>query len=301
MLITSETLHALFTAYNAEYKTGFNAVTPRYLEIASKTKSVTSESIYPWLGQFPMLREWLGDRHIKSMEIHDFTIKNRKFESTVSVPRDKIEDDHYGTFAPVFQQMGRMTAAHPDTLIFPLLKAGFTESCYDGQYFFDANHPSKDENDNEVIVSNRQDGSGEPWFLIDGTQPFKPLVWQERLPYEFQQITDPKNAHVIMRDEYIYGVRGRANAGFGLWQLAYGSKAPLTMDNYALARETMQKLRGDRGQLLGITPTLLVCGPANEKAARSVLKSQLVLESGATAPIPNVWVDTADLLITPYL
>lgn len=39
---------------------------------------------------------------------------------------------------------------------------------------------------------------------------------RQRLPYEFQQITDPKNAHVIMHDEYIYGVRGRAYAGSAL-------------------------------------------------------------------------------------
>lgn len=116
-------------------------------------------------------------------------IVNRKFESTISVSREKIEDDQYGIFAPVFQQMGRMTATHPDTLIFPLLKSGLTESCYDGQFFFDTNHPSKDEKDRDVVVSNCQPGTGDPWFLIDASQPFKPLVWQERLPYESSSST----------------------------------------------------------------------------------------------------------------
>lgn len=65
------------------------------------------------------------------------------------------------------------------------------------------------------------------------------------------------------------------------------------MDNHALARKTMQQLRGDRGQLLGISPSTLVCRPANETAARSVLKAQTILESGASAPSPNVWFGTA--------
>ena len=31
-----------------------------------------------------------------------------------------------------------------------------------------------------------------------------------------------------MTDEHVYGVRARVNAGLGLWQMAYASKAPLT-------------------------------------------------------------------------
>jgi len=27
-----------------------------------------------------------------------------------------------------------------------------------------------------------------------------------------------------VRDQYIYGVRARYNAGYGLWQMAYGSQ-----------------------------------------------------------------------------
>jgi hypothetical protein len=36
-----------------------------------------------WLGQFPKMREWLGDRVINSLAMHGWTITNRRFESTV--------------------------------------------------------------------------------------------------------------------------------------------------------------------------------------------------------------------------
>lgn len=43
------------------------------------------------------------------------------------------------------------------------------------------------------------------------------------MPYEFQSITDPSHEHVFKNGEYIYGVRARVNAGFGLWQLGHGA------------------------------------------------------------------------------
>lgn len=68
-----------------------------------------------------------------------------------------------------------------------------------------------------------------------------------------------------MTDEYLYGVRARANAGFGLWQLAFGSRAPLTAANYAAARASMSSIKGDQGRVLGIRPNVLVVPPALER------------------------------------
>lgn len=217
--------------------------------------------MYPFLGQWPGLREWIGDRVIDSLSAHEFTIKNRKFESTVSVPREKIEDDQYGLFGTMFEQMGRVTKQHPDKEVFGLLKQGFSTPCYDKQNFFDADHPTGDENGNTITVSNMQDGTGPIWYLLDTAQPVKPMVWQTRIPYDFQAIVASNDKYVFLKDEYVYGVRARVNAGFGLWQLAYASKAALNADNFAAARQFMAELRGDRGQILGVegnTPSRLV-------------------------------------------
>ncbi len=296
MIISQGNLDALFLAYGAEFKTGFNAVDPNAFKIAMKTKSVTSASIYPWLGQFPSLREWIGDRISNAMSTYGFTIENLKFESTLTVPRTTIEDDQYGVFSPMFQQMGRAAAEHPERLIFDLLLNGFTNTCYDGQPFFNLNHPISVGNDGEVVLaSNCQPGSGAPWFLFDASQPFKPLIWQERLPYEFQSLNDPKSEHVILRDEYLFGIRARSNAGYGLWQLAFGSKADLTVENYDAARQAMQQLRGDQKQLLGIKPTTMIVGPSMESAARSLLKAETI------AATSNIWLGSVDLIVTPFL
>jgi phage major head subunit gpT-like protein len=42
---------------------------------------------------------------------------------------------------------------------------------------------------------------------------------------------------VFLNDEFIYGIRSRCNAGFGLWQLAFGSNAGLNATIYAPERK----------------------------------------------------------------
>ena len=124
----------------------------------------------------------------------------------------------------------------------------------------------------------------------------RPIIWQEREKYEFQQITRSEDQHVFMNDEYIYGVRARVNAGFGLWQLAFGSKAALTPANYAAARAAMMGFKADGGRILGVTPTVLVVPPALEEAALNLLNTE-TKDGGGTNP----WKGTAELIVTPYL
>jgi len=111
---------------------------------------------------------------------------------------------------------------------------------------------------------------------------------------------------VFWRDEYIYGVR--ANAGFGLWQLAFGSKEALTADNYEAARQAMMALKGDGGRPLNILPDTLVVPPSLEGAALRLTNngSRIVtVNNGAGTVTPvavtNEWAGTAKPIITPWL
>ena len=155
--------------------------------------------------------------------------------------REAIEDDQYGTYSNIFRMMGSMTAVHPDEMVFPLLAHGHEWECYDGQYFFDADHPVTDETGNvTTTVSNNQTGAGLAWFLLDTSKPIKPLIFQERIPYVFQSMTQETDETVFMRNEFLYGVRARVSSGYGLWQMAYRSKAELNEANYEAARSAMQ-------------------------------------------------------------
>lgn len=61
------------------------------------------------------------------------------------------------------------------------------------------------------------------WFLASTKRAIKPLVFQVRQKPNFVSMTNDTDENVFYRKEYVYGVDARYNAGFGLWQLAYGS------------------------------------------------------------------------------
>lgn len=61
------------------------------------------------------------------------------------------------------------------------------------------------------------------WLLLDCTKPLKPFVWQPRKKPVFVSQTDPNSDDVFNKGEYAFSVEARGAAGYGHWQLAYGS------------------------------------------------------------------------------
>lgn len=66
-------------------------------------------------------------------------------------------------------------------------------------------------------------GSDTAWFLMCTTMPVKPLIYQQRKKPKFVSKTNETDDNVFMSKRFIYGVDSRGNAGFGFWQMAYGS------------------------------------------------------------------------------
>lgn len=296
MIVNADTLDLVFKGFKTVYTDAYLAAEVHWDKIAMTVPSQGADETYGWLGHFPQLREWIGPRHVQSLKAHGFTITNRDFESTVAVRRNSIADDKLGVFKPAFSEMGQLARLHPEELIMGLLANGFTEACFDGQSFFDTEHPVTTAGGTTELVSNMQDGAGPAWFLLDTSRAVRPLIWQERQPYEFTSMTDPTNPHVFMNAEFIYGVHARVNAGFGLWQLGFGSKAALDVTNYAAARAAMMDFRADGGRKLGITPKVLVVPPELEEDGLKLVNATNN-DAGAT----NVWAGTARLIVSPWL
>jgi len=296
MIINNANLTRLAVAVKAAFNTGFRGVTPLWQKVATKVPSTTGTEEYAWLGQFPRLREWIGDRHIKNLEEHGYSIKNKKFESTVGIPKDNIEDDTYGVYNPMFEEMGHAAASHPDELVFALLAAAFSTKCYDGQFFCDTDHPVGNETDGESSVSNMQAGASAPWFLLDVSRPLKPLIFQSRKDYDLVAMTKADDETVFMRDMFRYGVDARCNVGFGFWQQAFGSKAALDAANFGAAFAAMEGFKSDEGRPLRIKPNLLVCGPSNRAAAQALIGTKTLAGGGDN---PNY--QAVEILVVPEL
>ena len=301
MIITPATLTALMTTFRREFDAGVTSVEPAWNKVATLVPSTTKGNTYGWLGQFPQMREWIGDRVVKDMQAHGYEILNKNWESTVGVPRPDIEDDNLGIYLPIMREMGRAAAIHPDELIYPLLAAGGSTLCYDGQNFFDDDHPvyANVDGTGAMTATSNQDIPGTPqtpWYLLDVSRAIKPLIYQQRKPPVFTAMTSNDDERVFNRNEYRYGIDARNNVGFGFWQMAYKSQQPLNATTYAAARQAMMGFKADGGRPLAIRPTLLVVPSTLESQALEVLKKERDA-AGAT----NVYHNSAELLVTPWL
>ena len=275
MIINRANLQSLYIGFKTNFQGAFDAAASEWSRIATEVPSTTKTNEYGWLGNFPNMREWIGPRAVQSIQNHGYALKNRPFELTVGVDRDDIEDDNIGIYKPMMEEMGRSAKAHPDQLVFgELLGGSFATACYDGQNFFDPDHPVIDAGGSEISVSNMQAGDGPAWFLLDVARPLKPFIFQKRKAPEFVAKTDPETSDRVFEEkEFVYGVDYRGTVGHGFWQMAYASKAELNEANFNAVYDAMTSLKGDHGRPLGIKPGLLVVSPQLRVAADTVLKN----------------------------
>jgi phage major head subunit gpT-like protein len=141
MQITPSNLTWLFNNWNLMFQSGYDETAPWWSQIATMKSSTTEQESYAFSSRVMQLREWVGEREMRSVGTYLQTIVNKDFESTVEVDRNKILDDTYGIFDFPMRDLGRAARKWPDVLLLNALQNGQTQACYDGQNFFDPAHP----------------------------------------------------------------------------------------------------------------------------------------------------------------
>lgn len=311
-VVTSSLVSALRVGFQREFQDALSSAPSQWDKLSTRVPSSSASNTYGWIGQFPKLREWSGDRSFKNIKEHGYSVMNNLYEATVDIPRTAVEDDDIGVYAPLFREMGYAAGTHPDEIVFGLLKNGMSGTCYDGKAFFAVDHPvypNADGSGDAETVSNwlrpaAVDGTvtdGTPWFVLDVSRPLRPFIFQERTAPELQVITNPDNDYVFMKDKIPYGIRYRCNGGYGFWQQAVCSTQELNAANFAAALEAMQSFRADGGRPLGLgfggeAGTMLVVPPSLQSAARRVVSAEQDPDGGS-----NIWYSAATLLVSHWL
>jgi phage major head subunit gpT-like protein len=303
MLVNKTTLTAVFVAIKTIFNKAFSGAPSQWEKTCTKVPSGTGTENYDWIDAFPKMREWVGDKVIRKLKGHEYSIKNKPYEATVEVKRDDLEDNTTGLYSMQAQSAGQSAKQWPDELTTALKNNAFTGLCYDGQYFYDTDHPVGGSAEFPVRnVSNKgtaplswaslalaeasygaarlaimsmTDDEGRPlalipdtlevppalettanalmnnekfaddkpnpykgqckvvvnplltsatqWMLHCTSQPVKPFIFQVRKEPVFVSQTSMESEDVFMRGSFKFGVEARGNAGYGLWQMSYGS------------------------------------------------------------------------------
>lgn len=281
MIVNETSLSILTQAVNATFLRGLGRVQPTFEGLAMTLPSTTAENVYPYLRDLGNIRKWLGDRVVQNLAKGDFRIVNEDFEETHGIPRKAVEDDQYGLYSMLFEQTGLNVAQFPDKLVYGHLKTGFNAIGPDGQYFFDVDHPVGKPG-SEVSVSNFMGGSGEAWFIADGSQVYKPMIYQPRKAFNLVTLFNETDRNVFFNKEFLWGVDGRSGVGFSpFWQLMFGSKQNLDATNVRATLTAMARQFNDAGEPIDVKGDTIYVSPNLQEQANDLF-NKATLNTGET-------------------
>lgn len=143
-MLQSSQLASTRVGLNAIFQASFNAVNASslwYQSLATEQNSTDASELYYFQNVFPRLEKWVGVRTFNKIKLDDYLLTNESFQGGFEIPTEVIEDDKLGSFTGATQNLGQRAKLWPNDLIRAAVIAGGSSLCYDGQYFFDTDHP----------------------------------------------------------------------------------------------------------------------------------------------------------------
>ena len=116
---------------------------------------------------------------------------------------------------------GRALGLVPNLLVVPPALEGVARSITQSDFINGSTNTMK--GTAEALVVPQLAGKDTAWYLLCTTRPIKPLIYQQRKKAKFVSKTAENDDNVFFQKTYLYGADSRGNAGFGFWQMAYGS------------------------------------------------------------------------------
>lgn len=154
MELTPANIRTLRTSFNKSFQKGYDETDTFWQKYATMVPSASRSNTYGWMASLPGMKEWTGDRVVENLSAHSYEILNRHWEQTIEVDRNDIADDNMGVYSMKFEMAGTAAANHPDALVEDLFTLGNSTLCFDGQFFFDTDHPVNGKNTDAGTYSN---------------------------------------------------------------------------------------------------------------------------------------------------
>lgn len=248
-IVTPDFIQSLWVTLDYRFQQAMTQAESFYDKISTEVPSGSRANHYPLMDRMPgQLRKWVGERVKQGGAMFDYMIVNDKYEGTVSIEREDIEDSQLALAQMTVDSIGYQTKVWPDRLVTAVLEAGEVNATYDQVPFFSGSHPLNAALAGGAVQANL-----------------------------FNTATT-------------------------------GSTKIFNAVNYKYVLQAWRSLKGADGLPMGMgrRPTLMV-PTAIEWDARTVLNSELIATSAvlagnsANAPVTNIFKNSADLLVNPWL
>lgn len=128
--------------FYAELEDPANAAPAWLPQIFKFLLSSTRTDVLGFTKGFPLMREWVGERRVRDLSRYSINVGVRNWELTAGLSADDIFYETFGNLADEVRGIARAVPLHFIQYLVDLLQGGDAVTCYDGQYFFDTDHPN---------------------------------------------------------------------------------------------------------------------------------------------------------------
>lgn len=158
MNFTPDTITALHKGFSFLFEKGYNAdkIPILWQDKAERVDTPGIEfNVYGWLAEMPMFRKWVGPRMVKRLAARAHQIRNEKYEFGYTISRDDIKYDRFGIYNGHASKAGIAARLWLDQMLTTVQLAGNSVKCFDGQFFYDTDHPEDPENSSSATFANK--------------------------------------------------------------------------------------------------------------------------------------------------
>lgn len=303
MDINRHNLDTVFRNLRADWRNAYATRETARAEAASISTNVpmsTATIRFDFLADHPEFREWVDQRRMHEYASKQYTVDYKEWELTLRMKMRDVRDDNIGLYSVQAQAGGEAAANLMPREVFGALPDGLTRTCYDGQFFFDTDHPVGIGADATTASNLDSGGGGNYWYLLDTSRTIKPILWLNREDPNFVTKGNASDDNVFFDREILFGGYAAGAAHYGMWQCAYASNQTLTMTNLEAAWNAMIDFRGDRlndagtrRKKLGIRPDTLIVTQGADESRASILANHDRIPSaddplqGGDTTVPN--------------
>lgn len=154
--ITPAVLQAFFLQLDMRFQSAYQRRKSFWDKFAMLVPSSTEANVYSWLAELPDMRKWVGEKVLNAIKARAYSLINDDYESTYEIDRNKIADDQAGIFNMREDLQADSASRWPEKLVTEALLLGTSALGFDGQYFFDTDHPIDVDNPALGTYSNLQ-------------------------------------------------------------------------------------------------------------------------------------------------
>jgi len=149
-MITGNQARDIYTILKKDFQKGVEEADPVASKLYEVVGSTGESNLYGWFEHLPGFKRWVSGqpRSKRNLNAKDYRVPNRRYEDTIAVPVDAVDDDQLAQYRPAIKALGKVGVLLEDELVFDLFNYGFTGTtaegddvkAYDGQPWFSNSH-----------------------------------------------------------------------------------------------------------------------------------------------------------------